>query len=92
MLKSLVKLLVFATFVVVALIGLFVAWWIAVFAALGVVAYVLVRRFLGLPMVPRRGVVIDGEFKVERGSGSNAAGNGARPPVTIEQGRPGDAP
>ncbi len=52
MLKSLVKLLVFATFVVVALIGLIVAWWIAVFAALGVVAYVLVRRFLGLPMVP----------------------------------------
>lgn len=90
MLKSLFKLLVFATFVIIALIGLFVAWWIAVFAALALAAYVLVRRFIGPPVTPQGAVVIEGEFEVERASGNTAAGNAMRPRVTIEQGRPGD--
>lgn len=85
MLNSLLKLLVFATFVIVALIGLFVAWWIAVFAALGLAAYVLVRRFIGSPATPQGAVVIEGEYEVERER------EPARPRVTIEQGRPGDA-
>lgn len=85
MLKSLLKLLVFATFVIVALIGLFVAWWIAVFAVLGLAAYMLVRRFLGRPVTPQGAVVLEGEYEVERERES------ARPRVTIEQGRSGDA-
>ena len=91
MLKVLLNLLAFATFAIVALIGLFVAWWIAVFAALGLVAYVLVRRVIGRPATPQGAVVIEGEYEVERASGDNAASNAARPRVTIEQGRSGDA-
>jgi membrane protein implicated in regulation of membrane protease activity len=84
MLKSLLNLLAFVTFAIMALIGLFVAWWIAVFAALGLVIYVLVRRFIGRPVGPQGAVVIEGEYEVERERQS------ARPRVTIEQGRPGD--
>ena len=85
MLKVLLNLLAFATFAIVALIGLFVAWWIAVFAALGLVVYLLVRRFIGRPATPDSAVVIEGEYEVEREHGP-----AARPRVTIEQGRPGD--
>jgi membrane protein implicated in regulation of membrane protease activity len=84
MLKSLLNLLAFAAFAIVALIGLFVAWWIAVFAVLGLVVYVLLRRFLGRPATPQGAVVIEGEYEVERSAG--------RPRVIIDQERPGNLP
>ena len=64
MLKSAAQLAVIALFTVAAVIGLFIAWWIAVFAVLGLAAYVLVRRVFGKPAAQGGAVVIDGEYRV----------------------------
>ena len=80
MLKSLFNLIVFALLAAAALIGLFVAWWIAVFVLLCVTGYLLVRRFLGKPVVPGGAVVIEGEYQVER----DGEDKPARPRVVID--------
>ncbi|MCC6472880.1 MAG: hypothetical protein IT514_03960 [Burkholderiales bacterium] len=68
-----------------ALLGLFVAWWIVVFALLGIAIYVGFRRLTGRGVAPRtprhpgeppgRGevVVIEGEYRVEHDAGARAA-------------------
>ncbi|MBI2959795.1 MAG: hypothetical protein HYY28_05735 [Betaproteobacteria bacterium] len=64
-LKAMAKFAVLACFVLAAVIGLFVAWWIAVFAVLGLLAYVAVRRFFGArPRASEGSVVIEGEYSV----------------------------
>ncbi len=80
MLKSLFHLVIFALLAAAALIGLFVAWWIAVFVLLCVSAYLLVRRFLGRPVTPAGVVVIEGEYQVER----DGEGRPTRPRVIID--------
>jgi len=88
MLKSLLNLIVFVLLAAAAVIGLFVAWWIAVFALLGIGAWLLVRRFLGKPLKPAGDVVIEGEYEVEPESGRKPA----RPRVVINSSRVDEAP
>lgn len=74
LLKNLLRVtLVFAIFAAIV-IGLFVAWWIAVCVVLGVSGYLAVRRFLGAAPAARSGrtthtkaetVIVEGEFRVE---------------------------
>ncbi len=75
LLKNLLRVtLVIAIFAAI-LIGLFVAWWIAVCLVLGVSGYMAVRRFLGAKPAARAGrtahttkadtVVVEGEYRVE---------------------------
>ena len=71
MLKSFINILVFATLASIAVVGLFIAWWIALFAVLAFASYLAVRRFFGAEIglearahdaaVPR---VIEGEYEV----------------------------
>ena len=75
MLNSLFKYLLIAAFAIVGLIGLFIAWWVALFAVLGVTAWFALRRLfpgLGRRAMPegdeRRAaspVIIEGQFEVE---------------------------
>jgi membrane protein implicated in regulation of membrane protease activity len=67
MLKSVLNLLVFAALAVAAVLGLFIAWWIAVFAVLAFAAWLAVRRFFGARLGAREGgpVVIEGEYEVQ---------------------------
>lgn len=88
MLKSLFNLIIFALLAAAALIGLFVAWWIAVFAMLGIGVWLLVRRFLGKPVAPTGAVVIEGEYQVEPESGRKPA----RPRVVIGSSRVDEVP
>ena len=88
MLKSLFNLIVFALLAAAALIGLFVAWWIAVFALLGIGGWLLVRRFLGKPVTSAGAVVIEGEYAVEPESGRKPA----RPRVVIGSSRVDETP
>lgn len=72
LLKNLLRVtLVFAIFAAIV-IGLFVAWWIAVCLVLGISGYLAVRRFLGAAPAARGGhtqsaeaVVVEGEYRVE---------------------------
>ena len=72
MLKSIINVLVFATLASIALVGLFIAWWIALFAVLALAAYLAVRRFfvaeIGLDASDHdhNGTrVIEGEYRVQ---------------------------
>jgi len=88
MLKSLLNLIVFVLLAAAAVIGLFVAWWIAVFAVLGIGTWLLVRRFLGKPVKPVGAVVIEGEYEIEPEGGRKPA----RPRVVIGTSRVDEAP
>ena len=56
--------------VVVGVIGFFVAWWLALFLALALFAYIGVRRMFGIrhgkPSAAPGTVIIEGEYAVER--------------------------
>ena len=56
--------------VVIGIVGFFVAWWLALFAALALVAYIGVRRMFGIrrgkPSAASGTVIIEGEYAVER--------------------------
>jgi len=71
MFKSVVQIVVFATVAIATVIGLFIAWWIAVCLVLCFAAYVATLRFLagkrGAPTGPERSgknapVIIEGQF------------------------------
>jgi hypothetical protein len=54
--------------VAVAIVLVFIAWWIAVLAVGGVLAYLGVRRLLGkgrAPLRQKQADVIEGEYRVE---------------------------
>ena len=68
MLRSLLNFVVFAALTVTILIGLFIAWWIAVCAVLGIAAWFWVMRLFGakpLAASAAAPVVIEGQFQVE---------------------------
>jgi hypothetical protein len=74
MLKTLLQFVLVATMAIVGLVGLFIAWWIAVFAVVLVGAWIAWRRFFPRSPAGRAGaagsdhqpVVIEGQFEVER--------------------------
>lgn len=81
MLRSLLQAVVFIAVASAVVVGLFIAWWIAVCAVLGLAAYLGLRRFLagkGLVHDAGRGgnapVVIEGQFEVEPEAGSQPRG------------------
>ena len=73
-LQALLRFAIVGVLVVVAIAGLFVAWWVVVFAVFALSFYLAVRRFFGAPVwgagAPPAGpagtVVIEGEYQVER--------------------------
>ena len=80
MLKTLLQFVLVATMAIVGLVGLFIAWWIAVFAVVGLGAWVAWRRFFPRSPAARQAgeaasehqpVVIEGQFEVERESGTD---------------------
>ena len=75
LLKNLLRVTLVFAILAAILIGLFVAWWIAVCLVLGVSGYMALRRFLGAkPAASARAtafttkagaVVVEGEYRVE---------------------------
>ena len=63
---TLLRFLLLGVLAVAAIVGLFVAWWLAVFGLLGLAAYVAVRRLIGPKQPPAGSVVVEGEYVVER--------------------------
>ena len=80
MLKSLLQFILVATMAIVGLVGLFIAWWIAVFAVVLLGAWVAWRRFFPRSPAARQSgeasehepVVIEGQFEVEREGGTTS--------------------
>lgn len=96
MLKSLLQFVLVATMAIVGLVGLFIAWWIAVFAVVVLGAWVAWRRFFPRSPAARpsgdtgsehQPVVIEGQFEVERESGPGAPPE-AGPGDASDSGRP----
>ena len=80
LLRGLLRFAVVAVLVVVGIVGVFVAWWLVIFAVLALSGYFALRRFFGVkptagaPPGPESAVIIEGEYEVEREDGSRAAG------------------
>lgn len=75
MLKSLLQFVLVAAMAIVGLVGLFIAWWIALFAVVVLGTWVAWRRFFPRSPAARQAgeaasdhqpVVIEGQFEVER--------------------------
>jgi EamA domain-containing membrane protein RarD len=65
--KSIPRVLLAVGLVVLGLIALFVAWWVAVILILGFALYVAVRRMLTRsPASGGAPEIIEGEFRIER--------------------------
>jgi hypothetical protein len=64
--KSIPRVLLAVGLVVLGLIALFVAWWIAVILILGFALYVAVRRMLTRSPASDGASEIEGEFRIER--------------------------
>ena len=67
-LQAILRFAVVGVLVLAAIVGIFVAWWIVVFAVLALSAYIAIRRFLGVKPPPGAAgaVIIEGEYAVER--------------------------
>jgi hypothetical protein len=62
---------VFSLFAITALVGIFVAWWLVVLAAVVLGCYIVFMRFFGAGWsTPAGKVTLEGEYQVERDSES----------------------
>ena len=78
--RGLLRFAAIGVLLVIAIVGIFVAWWLVILAVLALSGYFAVRRFFGagppagVPPGPQGAVIIEGEYEVEREDGSRAAG------------------
>lgn len=92
--RAILRFAVIGVLVVMGIIGFFVAWWLVLFAALALVAYIGVRRMFGIrrgkPSAASGSVIIEGEYAVERdGPGSTERTRGRVIEVLPEPVEPG---
>jgi membrane protein implicated in regulation of membrane protease activity len=94
-LQGMLRFAVVGVLVFAAIVGIFVAWWVVVFAVLALSAYIGVRKFFGVKPPPTAGpagtVIIEGEYEVARDAeNEHGRASGRVIEVELDQ-RPPDA-
>jgi hypothetical protein len=65
--QAILRFGIFSLFAITALVGIFVAWWLVVLAAVVLGCYIVFMRFFGVGWsAPGGKVTLEGEYKVER--------------------------
>lgn len=70
--QSLLRFVIFSVFAITAIVGVFVAWWLVILAAVVLGCYIAFMRFFGVGWsAPGGKVTLEGEYKVEREAGQS---------------------